>query len=80
MPHNDNMSNETNASSGKYGNFRVIMDIVMGIVYIGLSGVVLYKKKFGVMDLSPGVVYAMTGMLVLYGSFRIYRGVVELRR
>jgi hypothetical protein len=72
------MEDQSTERSG-YSKFRVAMDVVMGVIYLGLAGFVWYKKQFGVIELYSGVVYAMSGMLVLYGSFRIYRGIIELR-
>ncbi|NCX95495.1 MAG: hypothetical protein EBX41_03630 [Chitinophagia bacterium] len=61
-------------------NVRALLDIAMGIVYLLFAGMVYYYKKFGVFDLGIPLALALAGLLVLYGGFRVYRGVVELRR
>ena len=75
-----NMSQEERNESGSpYSNFRIALDIGMGVLYMALSGGVVYTKQFGTIELSAGVVYAMSGLLAFYGGFRIYRGIIELR-
>ena len=70
------MSAEDNRKANNTGtNFRAILDFVMGTVYLGLAGFVIYSRHFGTIELSTGLVYGLAGILVLYGGFRIYLGV-----
>ena len=75
------MSEETNNQNSNRGasTFRMVLDLVMGSVYIVLAGVVFYLKKFGTLDLSGGALYAIAGLLIVYGAFRIYLGILKYR-
>ena len=59
--------------------FRMSLDLVMGTVYLALAGVVFYYKQFGTFELSGWIVYAMSGLLVVYGGFRVYMGINRYR-
>ena len=72
---------EADSSSENRGasTFRMVLDLVMGSVYLVLAGVVIYYKRFGTIELSGPVVYAMSGLLCLYGGFRIWLGITKYR-
>jgi hypothetical protein len=55
------------------------MHIAMGIFYLFLGCMVIYIKAFGAMELSGGFAYALGGLMLAYGIFRIYRGVADMR-
>ncbi len=70
------MSAADNQKANKTGtNFRAILDFVMGTVYLGLAGFVIYSRHFGTIELSTGLVFGMAGLLTVYGGFRIYLGI-----
>ncbi|MBC7554046.1 MAG: C4-dicarboxylate ABC transporter [Taibaiella sp.] len=74
------MSSEDKFERGQpYSWFRISLDMGMGILYMVLAGGIIYTKHFATIELSKGLMYAMSGMLVFYGAFRIYRGLVEIR-
>lgn len=52
----------------------------MGVVYLLMSGLVIYAKHFGTISLSEGTAYAMGTLLALYGVFRLYRGIADIRQ
>jgi len=56
---------------------RTLMDIGMGIIYIGMSMLFLFASRFGLYSfiLEPPFNYIFAGICIAYGSFRIYRGV-----
>jgi uncharacterized membrane protein HdeD (DUF308 family) len=54
------------------------LSLVTGLFYIVL-GVVVIIYKFFFTILEPGVAYAMGGLLILYGIFRIYRAVSRIK-
>ena len=60
-----------------YTNRRAIMDLGMGIIYSGMGIFFLFKEQFGVvLDFPPEPFnYVFGGLCLLYGGFRIYRGV-----
>jgi hypothetical protein len=55
------------------------MHIGIGIIYCIFGIGVLYVKKFGSIDLSEPAVYGMFGLLLIYGAFRIWRGVADIK-
>lgn len=65
------------ANFDKMRRYRPLLDILMGIVYLGLAGLVFYKRSFATIELSSGTVYGMGGLLIVYGLFRIYLGVTR---
>lgn len=71
---------EENSKSSRIHRFQATMHLAMGLVYILLGGVVLYIKVFGTIELSEGLAYALGGMMILYGGFRIWRGISFFRR
>ncbi|MCS3871584.1 uncharacterized membrane protein HdeD (DUF308 family) [Chryseobacterium ginsenosidimutans] len=54
------------------------LSLVTGLFYIVLGIVVIYYKFFFTI-LEPGVAYAMGGLLILYGVFRIYRAISKIK-
>lgn len=74
------MSQEDNNNRTRpYSYFRFSLDMGMGLVYLALAGGVFWSRHFGTIELSSGVVYAMGGLLIIYGAFRIYRALADLR-
>ena len=60
-----------------YVNRRSLMDLGMGIIYAGMGGFFLLSEFFGViMEFPPKPFsYIFGGLCLIYGGFRIYRGV-----
>ncbi len=58
-------------------NRRSIMDLGMGIIYTGMGIFFAFKEEFGVqLDFPPTPFnYLFGGLCLLYGGFRIYRGI-----
>ncbi|WP_173426503.1 C4-dicarboxylate ABC transporter [Chryseobacterium angstadtii] len=54
------------------------LSLVTGLFYIVLGVVVMYYKFFFT-TLEPTIAYAMGGLLILYGVFRIYRAVSRIK-
>jgi hypothetical protein len=52
----------------------------MGVIYLLLGSSVLYMKYFGAIELNAGVAYLLGGMMILYGFFRLWRGITQVRR
>lgn len=55
------------------------LSIVTGLFYIVL-GIVVVTYKFFFIVLEPSVAYALGAILVLYGIFRIVRGILRLKK
>jgi hypothetical protein len=60
-----------------YVNRRSLMDFGMGIIYTMMGGFFLLSELFGIyMEFPPKPFsYIFGGLCVVYGVFRIYRGV-----
>jgi hypothetical protein len=60
-----------------YSNRRSIMDIGMGLIYTAMGLFFLLKERFGVnIEFPPRPFsYIFGALCLLYGGFRIYRGV-----
>ena len=56
---------------------RMLMDFGMGIIYIGVSIFILFARRFGFSGpvIEPPFAHILAGILIVYGVFRIYRGV-----
>ncbi|WP_235131757.1 DUF308 domain-containing protein [Chryseobacterium indicum] len=54
------------------------LSLVTGLFYIVLGIVVIFYKFFFTI-LDPGVAYALGGLLILYGIFRIYRAITRIK-
>ena len=60
-----------------YVSRRSLMDLGMGIIYAALGGFFMFSEFFGIaMEFPPKPFsYIFGGICLLYGGFRIYRGV-----
>jgi len=63
-----------------YLRFRGSLHIGMGIMYVLIGSLVLYIKHFGAMDLPAELAYVLGSMMLLYGFFRIWRGITYARQ
>ncbi|GAA4462269.1 hypothetical protein GCM10023093_08520 [Nemorincola caseinilytica] len=66
--------------SSTYSAFRTSLDIAMGAIYIIMGIAVFSLRYFGTVELPAGTAYALGTILVLYGAFRIYRGITAMSR
>ena len=61
----------------RYVLMKSIMDLGMGLIYIGVGFMILFAKKIGLnsefVESTPGKIFA--GLVMLYGLWRIYRGI-----
>ena len=61
----------------RYILMKSIMDLGMGLIYIGVGIMILFAKKIGLnnefVESTPGKIFA--GLVMLYGLWRIYRGI-----
>jgi hypothetical protein len=56
---------------------RTLMDVGMGIIYIGVSLFIIFGKRLGfsLAVFEPPFSYWFGGICIAYGLFRVYRGV-----
>ncbi len=72
-------SEERNSSSRSMQQFRASLHIGMGVFYIVAGALVLYVKHFGAMELPSALAYSLGALMLVYGVFRIWRGVMDMR-
>jgi NhaP-type Na+/H+ or K+/H+ antiporter len=66
-----------NPRTKRYTGMKSIMDLGMGLIYVGVGIFILFAKKFHFtnefVDSTIGKVFA--GLVIVYGLWRIYRGI-----
>ena len=66
-----------NPRTKRYVGMKSIMDLGMGIIYVGVGIFILFAKKFHFtnefVDSTIGKIFAL--LVILYGLWRIYRGI-----
>lgn len=72
-------SGDRNRKGTNWQRVRAMQHIGMGAVYIVIAALLFWVKTFGTIELSKGVAYALGGLLLVYGAFRIWRGLKELK-
>lgn len=72
----EEFEDNTDPKTKRYQGTKSIMDIGMGLIYIGMGLFIFFAKKFHFIneftDSTIGKVFA--GLVMLYGAWRIYRG------
>jgi len=63
-----------------YERMQIPLHLGMGGIYIIFGTLVLYIKYFGSIELSAVLAYALGGLMIIYGIFRIWRGITLLRQ
>ncbi len=61
-----------------YAIMHMVYNITIGVVIIGIGLIMLLNNKIGLnlfQDFDPLMIYAFSGLCIIYGSFRLYRGV-----
>jgi hypothetical protein len=61
----------------RYIGMKSIMDLGMGIIYVGVGALILFASKINFhnefVDSTIGKIFA--GLVIFYGGWRIYRGI-----
>jgi hypothetical protein len=68
------MSYENTERAKSRQSFKTVSDLVMGIFYIALGGVLIFVRKMGTMDIPKYVAYSLGPIMAIGGVFRFYRG------
>lgn len=71
---------ERTEQNNSFSTFRTSLDVGMGVVYVVLGIVVFSMRYFGTLELPASSAYVLGSVMVLYGAFRIYRGIVAIMR
>jgi hypothetical protein len=59
--------------------FRATMHLGMGAMYIVFGIIIMYVKAFGTLELPTTFAYVLSGFMILYGAFRIWRGLADFK-
>jgi len=73
------MDIDERTSNSKFSNFRAILNIAIGCLYILLGAYVMYVKAFGTLELGATTAYILGTFVILYGIFRIWRGKADIK-
>lgn len=74
------MAQETKRESNNR-KFRSLLHLAMGGIYLLLGFFVLYYRSFGSFKFEQTfMAYALGGLIVAYGLFRLWRGISSLKR
>ena len=61
-----------------YVQLRMVYDFTMAGLILAMAFILFFGDKFGldlIADLDPFMRYGFGGLCLLYGSFRVYRGI-----
>jgi hypothetical protein len=61
-----------------YNLMRMTYDLTMAILILGMAGVLIFAEQFNIqqiMEADLGFRYLFGGICLLYGGFRLYRGI-----
>ncbi len=72
----EEFEDNTDPKTKRYIMMKSIMDLGMGLIYIGVGILILMAKKIGLnnefVESMTGKIFA--GVVILYGVWRLYRG------
>ena len=67
---------KTDPKTRRYVLMKSIMDLGMGLIYIGVGFMILFANKIGLnndfVESTPGKIFA--ALVMVYGLWRMYRG------
>ncbi len=66
---------ESDARRTSNQGFRTVMDIGMGVFYVGIGLWLIIYKAFGNMPVPPFIAWLLGGMMLVGGAFRFYKGI-----
>jgi hypothetical protein len=73
------MENDFRERSRKnYNTMKTVYNITMGSIIVGIGILMLFSEKFGLTlfdTFGREMVYALSALFILYGGFRLYRGI-----
>ena len=61
-----------------YDTMRQVYNITMGVLILGIGLLMFLSDKVGLSlfeQFDKGLIYAFGGLCILYGGFRLYRGI-----
>ncbi|MDB5221651.1 MAG: hypothetical protein JWN83_318 [Chitinophagaceae bacterium] len=73
----EEFEDNTDPKTKRYILMKSVMDLGMGLIYIGVGIMILLAKKIGLnnefVEGAPGKIFA--ALVMLYGLWRVYRGI-----
>lgn len=58
---------------------RAMSHLVMGVVYLVFGSILIYARYFGAIEFSEVMSYILGSVMLIYGVFRIWRGITDMR-
>lgn len=71
---------ERNEGSKGYQNFRMGLDLGMGGLYTVFGIILVTLRYFGNFEFNKTMATIIGCLMIGYGAFRIYRGIVAMRQ
>ena len=71
-------NNYTDKRRKNYDNMRRVYHVTIGILIMGIGIMMFVNDKIGLdlfKEFDPLMIYAFGGLCLLYGGFRLYRGI-----
>jgi hypothetical protein len=62
-----------------YKRMRATLHVGMGLFYLIAGFLLVYAKHFGAIDFSAPVAYTLGILMFVYGTFRVWRGMTDMR-
>jgi hypothetical protein len=73
----EELEDKPDAKAKRYIGMKSVMDVGMGIIYIGVGALILFAGEINFhnefVDSTIGKIFA--GLVILYGGWRVYRGI-----
>ena len=74
------MSDYNNSQRTGYKiTFKSGLQFAIGLIYLGIAGYMIVKQQFGAVALGKGVSYGLGTLLIIYGLFRMWRAIQEMK-
>ena len=74
---NEEFEDTADPKTKRYILMKSVMDLGMGIIYVGVGFIIFFAKKIGLnndfAESTFGKLFA--GLIMMYGLWRIYRGI-----
>ena len=69
------MDNYSGPGRRKPFPLQAVIQIFVGVLYLGLAAYIILTKSFVSQKLDPKIAYGVGALLLAYGVFRVWRGI-----
>ena len=73
----EEFENTPDSKTKRYILMKSIMDLGMGVIYLGVGVIILFAKQFHLFNNFTGSIAGkiFAGLVIVYGGWRVYRGI-----